>query len=84
MSWHPLPGWSRRRACYGRCGEREARCGAQRGLGAPQGASRRGGRPRHGACAAPLALAPAEPAPPSPRSAPLTAYASHRNVHHAL
>ncbi|PPU69273.1 hypothetical protein XpiCFBP4643_07100 [Xanthomonas pisi] len=37
--------------------------GAQRGIGAPQGASRRVGRQRHGAGAARLALAPAKPAP---------------------
>ncbi|PWH27746.1 hypothetical protein CEX93_09195 [Xanthomonas euvesicatoria] len=58
--------------------------GAQRGLGAPQGASPRIGRQRHGAGAARLALAPAKPALRSVRSAPLTANASHLNVHNTL
>ncbi|PPT35405.1 hypothetical protein XabCFBP2524_12580 [Xanthomonas axonopodis pv. begoniae] len=58
--------------------------GAQRGIGAPQDASRRVGRQRHGAGAARLALAPAKPAPRNTRSAPLTANASHRNVHNTL
>ncbi|PPU69260.1 hypothetical protein XpiCFBP4643_06995 [Xanthomonas pisi] len=58
--------------------------GAQRGIGAPQGASRRVGRQRHGAGAARLALAPAKPAPRSTRSAPLTANASHLKVHDTL
>uniref|UniRef100_A0AB33FAV3 Uncharacterized protein n=1 Tax=Xanthomonas citri pv. phaseoli var. fuscans TaxID=473423 RepID=A0AB33FAV3_XANCI len=53
-------------------------------LGASQGASRRVGRQRHGARAARLALAPAKPAPRSTRSAPLTAHASHLNVHNTL
>ncbi|PPU68873.1 hypothetical protein XpiCFBP4643_07715 [Xanthomonas pisi] len=57
---------------------------AQRGIGAPQGASRRVGRQRHGASAARLALAPAKPAPRSTRSAPLTANASHLKVHNTL
>ncbi|KAB7766481.1 hypothetical protein CKY51_13090 [Xanthomonas maliensis] len=39
---------------------------------------------RDKACAARLALALAKPAPPSTRSAPLTANASHLNVHHTL
>ncbi|AAM35684.1 Hypothetical Protein XCAW_03786 [Xanthomonas citri subsp. citri Aw12879] len=58
--------------------------GAQRGLGAPQGTSRRVGRQRHGARATRLALAPATPAPRSTRSAPLTANASHLNGHNTL
>ncbi|KAB7767910.1 hypothetical protein CKY51_10860 [Xanthomonas maliensis] len=58
--------------------------GAQRGLGAPQGASRRVGRQRHAARTARFALVSAKPAPPSTRSAPLTANASHLNVHHTL
>ncbi|KAB7765803.1 hypothetical protein CKY51_14505 [Xanthomonas maliensis] len=39
---------------------------------------------RDKACAARLALAPAKPAPPSTRSAPLTVNASHRRASHAL
>ncbi|ARR13105.1 hypothetical protein B7L66_13420 [Xanthomonas citri pv. citri] len=58
--------------------------GAQRGLGAPQGTSRRVGRQRHGAGAARLALAPATPAPRSTRSAPPAPNASHLNVHNTL
>ncbi|PPU68708.1 hypothetical protein XpiCFBP4643_09440 [Xanthomonas pisi] len=58
--------------------------GAQRGIGAPQGASLRVGRQRHGAGAARFALAPAKPAPRSTRSAPLTANASHLKVHNTL
>ncbi|SON79008.1 hypothetical protein XAP6164_820004 [Xanthomonas phaseoli pv. phaseoli] len=38
----------------------------------------------HGAGAARLALTPAKPAPRSTRSAPLTANASHLNVHSTL
>ncbi|APR12648.1 hypothetical protein BI312_14945 [Xanthomonas citri pv. citri] len=58
--------------------------GAQRGLGAPQGASRRVGGQRRRVRAARLGLAPAKPAPRSIRSAPLTANASHLNVHNTL
>ncbi|QCZ72975.1 hypothetical protein CAI18_22000 [Xanthomonas citri pv. punicae] len=47
-------------------------------------ASRRVGRQRHGAGAAQLALAPAKPALRGTRSAPLTANASHLNVHNML
>ncbi|APO89151.1 hypothetical protein BJD11_02955 [Xanthomonas euvesicatoria] len=61
-----------------------SRQGAQSGIGAPQDASRRVGRQRHGAGAARLALAPAKPAPRSTRSAPLAANASHLNVHTTL
>ncbi|SOO18298.1 hypothetical protein XFF6992_220199 [Xanthomonas citri pv. fuscans] len=43
-----------------------------------------GGRRRHAACAARLAWAPAEPAPRSTRSAPLTADASHLNARNTL
>ncbi|SOO17475.1 conserved hypothetical protein [Xanthomonas citri pv. fuscans] len=53
-------------------------------VGAPQGASWRVDGQRHGARAAQLALAPAKPAPRSTRSAPLTANASHLNVHNRL
>ncbi|KAB7771035.1 hypothetical protein CKY51_03460 [Xanthomonas maliensis] len=54
--------------------------GAQRGLGAPQDASCWVGRQRHGAGVAPLAVAPATPAPRSTRPAPLTVNASHLDV----
>ncbi|WP_425519351.1 hypothetical protein [Xanthomonas citri] len=58
--------------------------GAQRNIGAPLDTSRMGGRRRHAACAARLAWAPAEPAPRSTRSAPLTADASHLNARNTL